>query len=35
LGDTYFESRSRDKRVAGLKRQLESLGLTVVLSNTA
>jgi transposase len=35
LGDAYFESRSRDKRIAGLKGQLESLGLTVVLSNTA
>lgn len=35
LGDTYFESRSRDKRISKLTRELESLGLNVILSNTA
>jgi hypothetical protein len=33
LGDAYFEGRSREKRIAGLKGQLESLGLTVTLSS--
>lgn len=35
LGDSYFENRNREKRISGLTKQLESLGVTVTLANTA